>query len=244
MKKIVDYLVNTKKQKSETAVKISASFEHHDDIQAELDAWIDTRSFPQSNALNIEGYTAADIAKLAPFMDGVGVYNFLVTLRERPDNGKRIIAEGFPRKHMKILEFISTLDQRLITTQSAEKIEQIYGIKLKDGIKQVLSKNPEGIFFEKEDVLCLLSCEEIVNASQDMNVDFIKLKLIPVIDTGDNDYIVYDIEKSSWCKFNIVNGVKFKQRETFKEFFIRATLIRERKRHIFKNDATAPFQFF
>ncbi len=50
MKKIVDYLVNTKKQKPEVAVKISAPFEHHDDIRAELDTWIDTRSFPQSNA--------------------------------------------------------------------------------------------------------------------------------------------------------------------------------------------------
>jgi len=35
---------------------------------------------------------------LAPFMDGVGIYNFLITLRERPENAKRIIAEGFPRK--------------------------------------------------------------------------------------------------------------------------------------------------
>ncbi|MDR2344126.1 MAG: hypothetical protein LBD86_06320 [Spirochaetaceae bacterium] len=46
----------------------------------------------------VEGYTAEMIARLAPFMDGVGVYNFLVTLRERPDNGKRIIVAGFPRK--------------------------------------------------------------------------------------------------------------------------------------------------
>ena len=31
-------------------------------------------------------------------MDGVGIYNFMVSLRERPDKAKRIIAEGFPRK--------------------------------------------------------------------------------------------------------------------------------------------------
>lgn len=98
MEKIVDYLVNIKKQKPEAAAKISAPFEHHDDIRCELEEWIDTRNYPQSNALTIEGYSAADIAKLAPFMDGVGVYNFLITLRERPDNGKRIIVESFPRK--------------------------------------------------------------------------------------------------------------------------------------------------
>jgi len=96
--KIVNYLVNTRNQKQEVAVKIAASFEKHDDIRAELEKWIERQVYPQDNPLTIEGYTAEKISKLAPFMDGVGVYNFLVTLRERPDNGKRIIAEGFPRK--------------------------------------------------------------------------------------------------------------------------------------------------
>jgi hypothetical protein len=98
MEKIINYLANEGKQKPETAAKIAAPFERHDDIRAELEQWIETRSYPQDNPLTVEGYTADMIARLAPFMDGVGVYNFLVTLRERPDNGKRIIAQGFPRK--------------------------------------------------------------------------------------------------------------------------------------------------
>ena len=98
MEKIKDYLVNERKQKPEVAAKIASPFEKHDDIRAELEKWIEAREFPQDNPLTVEGYTAEMISRLAPFMDGVGVYNFLVTLRERPDNGKRIIAEGFPRK--------------------------------------------------------------------------------------------------------------------------------------------------
>jgi len=98
MKKIIDYLINERKQKSEVAEKITLPIEKHDDIRDELEQWIEKREYPQDNPLTIEGYTAAMISKLAPFMDGVGVYNFLVTLRERPDNGKRIIAEGFKRK--------------------------------------------------------------------------------------------------------------------------------------------------
>lgn len=31
-------------------------------------------------------------------MNGVGVYNFLVTLRDNPVLAKQTIAEGFPRK--------------------------------------------------------------------------------------------------------------------------------------------------
>ena len=98
MEKIIDYLINTRSQKPEIAAKVSLPLERHDDIRAELEKWIETREYPQDTPLAIEGYTAEMISKLAPFMDGVGVYNFMVTLRERPDNGKRIIAEGFPRK--------------------------------------------------------------------------------------------------------------------------------------------------
>jgi len=96
--KIVNYLINTRNQKPEVAAKVSMPFERHNDIRAELEGWIARQAYPQDNPLTIEGYTAASISKLAPFMDGVGVYNFMVTLRERPDNAKRIIAERFLRK--------------------------------------------------------------------------------------------------------------------------------------------------
>jgi hypothetical protein len=98
MEKIVNYLVNERGQKPQVAAKIAAPFEKHDDIHAELEKWIEQKEYPQENSLAIEGYSAEMISKLAPFMDGVGVYNFMVTLRERPENGKRIIAEGFTRK--------------------------------------------------------------------------------------------------------------------------------------------------
>lgn len=120
---------------------------------------------------------------------------------------------------MDIMDFLISLGQGSRDEQSAEKIEQVYGVRLKDDIKQVLSKKPEGIFFASDDILRLLSCEEIIDASRNMNVDFVGLKLIPIMDTGDNDYIVYDIEKRSWCKFNIVDNTKFKQRKSLKEFF-------------------------
>jgi hypothetical protein len=98
MEKIINYLVNERKQKPEVAAKISAPFAQHDDIRVELETWIERKEYTRENPLIIEGYSAEMISKLAPFMDGVGVYNFIITLRERPNNAKRIIAEGFPRK--------------------------------------------------------------------------------------------------------------------------------------------------
>ena len=98
MENIINYLVNMQNQKPEVAAKIASPFEKHSDIRTELEKWIELQKYPQDNPLIIEGYTAEAISKQAPFMDGVGVYNFMVTLRERPDNAKRIIAKGFPRK--------------------------------------------------------------------------------------------------------------------------------------------------
>ncbi|MCK9479926.1 MAG: hypothetical protein M0R40_10595 [Firmicutes bacterium] len=98
MEKIKNYLITVRKQKPEVVTKLTEKLQNHTDIRNELEKWIQTQAYTQDNPLVIEGYTAETIAKLAPFMDGVGVYNFMVTLRERPDNAKRIIAEGFPRK--------------------------------------------------------------------------------------------------------------------------------------------------
>jgi len=98
VEKIINYLVDERKQKPEVAQKIASAFEKHVDIRTELEKWIERREYPQNSPLMVEEYTAESISKLAPFMDGVGVYNFLITLRERPDNGKRIIASGFKRK--------------------------------------------------------------------------------------------------------------------------------------------------
>ena len=98
MEKILNYLINECSERPRVAIKLSSGFERHDDIRAELEAWIELRKFPKDNLVTVEGYTAKAISKLAPFMDGVGVYNFLITLRERPEDGKRIIAEGFKWK--------------------------------------------------------------------------------------------------------------------------------------------------
>jgi hypothetical protein len=98
MTRIKDYLINTKNMKPQMAEKISQPFEKHNDIRVELIQWIDTKTYPQENPITINGYTAEKISSLAPFMDGVGVYNFMITLRERPEKAEKIIANGFPRK--------------------------------------------------------------------------------------------------------------------------------------------------
>ena len=120
---------------------------------------------------------------------------------------------------MNIYEFFDQIDGQSINLQFIEQIEQLYEVELSDSIKKTLSVKPEGEFIESDDILRLLSHEEILDASQDLSVDFIKMKLIPILDTGDNDYIVFDLEGGFWYKFNIVDAVKYKQRQSLTEYF-------------------------
>jgi len=120
---------------------------------------------------------------------------------------------------MKIHDFINQVDNQSVNMPFIEKLEHSYGVKLIEYVGKVLSMNPNGEFFKSDDILKLLSHEEILKAPNELNVDFVGLKLIPILDTGDNDYIVFDIENNNWCKFNIVDSIKFKQRQSLGEFF-------------------------
>ena len=60
--------------------------------------YIQTGSFPTENAIRAENYTAQEIAAMAPRLKDVGIYVFLISLREDPVGAKEVIAEGFMRK--------------------------------------------------------------------------------------------------------------------------------------------------
>lgn len=97
MNKIMNYLLDTLNQTERAAKRNSAKLSKYDDIKLEFESWIDTQAY-SDDGIEIEGYNAAKISELAPFMNGVGVYNFLVTLRDNPVLAKQTIADGFPRK--------------------------------------------------------------------------------------------------------------------------------------------------
>jgi len=98
MELIRKHLIEEKKMPAVVADRTIAKLECHPDILTELKSWIVNRTYSSNNPVSVEGYTSADIVKLAPFMDGVGVFTFLASLREQPDKAKEQIAAGFPRK--------------------------------------------------------------------------------------------------------------------------------------------------
>ena len=74
------------------------SFEQNPDIAEEFIEWLNTGSYKKENPITVEGYSAQNIAEMAEFLDGAGAFNFLITLRERPEKGLEYIKTGFPRK--------------------------------------------------------------------------------------------------------------------------------------------------
>ena len=66
----------------------------YDDIAGEFGRWLDIRS-SEEGGVEVDGYRAQDIYEMAPMLDGIGVFNFLVTLRDDPEEGEKMIEEGF-----------------------------------------------------------------------------------------------------------------------------------------------------
>ena len=94
---IMDYLIETLKQKKILAERNFKRISEHKDIKAEFETCIKNNQIPE-DGITIGGYTAKDIRKLAPFMNYLGIYNFLVSLRIDPENAKKSIENGFKIK--------------------------------------------------------------------------------------------------------------------------------------------------
>ena len=98
MKTIREYLLIEKEMSEVVAVRTEKKIMKYDDICNEFEFWIKNKTYNANNPLAIGGYTAQDIYSLAPFMDGLGVFNFMVTLRDDPVKAKEYIEGGFKRK--------------------------------------------------------------------------------------------------------------------------------------------------
>ena len=95
---IMDYILKEKQMTEIVAVRTEKKFSKYDDIRKEFEYWIKNKTYNADNPLVVGGYSARDIYILAPFMDGLGVFNFMVTLREDPAKAKEYIDGGFKRK--------------------------------------------------------------------------------------------------------------------------------------------------
>ena len=98
VERVETYLIDDLGRTPEVATMVAGKFNNHADILTELLQWIDTKSLDFISPISVRGYTAKDIKEQAPFMNGVGLYSFLVTLREKPTQGEQIIKSKFTHR--------------------------------------------------------------------------------------------------------------------------------------------------
>ncbi len=84
--------------KPEMVEYYETSFKNHPDIRAEFEKWIATREYETENPIVVEGYTAKDISELAPFEPGIGVYTFMISLREEPEYAIAYIKKNYSKE--------------------------------------------------------------------------------------------------------------------------------------------------
>ena len=94
---IENYLISEQKVTGAVMLMLKDKILRYNDISDEFCQYLEQRNYDFEHPLTVEGYTAKQIHELAPFLEGIGVYNFLITLRENPERAKKYIEEGFPR---------------------------------------------------------------------------------------------------------------------------------------------------
>ena len=96
MEEIVKILTEKFGMNERTAKRNAAKLSKYDDIMQEFVSAIDG-DFPEDGII-VENYSAKDIHNMTDLLNKVGVYNFMVTLRDDPDTAKEIIKSGFKVK--------------------------------------------------------------------------------------------------------------------------------------------------
>ena len=67
----------------------------YDDIYDEFCYWLEKRDYNRENPIAVNGYTAKQIHELNPRFEGIGVYNFLIMLRDDFQRAKEYMESGF-----------------------------------------------------------------------------------------------------------------------------------------------------
>ena len=89
------YLVTELKVTGSQLFSMIDKIKKYNDIYDEFCYWLENRNYDIDNPVLVNGYTAKQIHELNPKFEGIGVYNFLITLREKPQQAEEYIKSGF-----------------------------------------------------------------------------------------------------------------------------------------------------
>lgn len=112
-------------------------------------------------------------------------------------------------------EYLRHLTNVKIDAKKVDEVASAYGTELPEVICKIVSDAKETIFFDDE--YRILSLDEIVEAENDLHVEFKEKGILPLVDCGENDFIVFHFNDGFWSTFNINDETVFRKRDCFEE---------------------------
>ena len=112
-------------------------------------------------------------------------------------------------------EYVKSLSGLKLDESLVAKVENVYGGSFPEMVKKVITSAEDTIFFD--DDYRVLSVSEMLDAEKDLHVDFKSKGVLPLVDCGDTDFIVYHFNDDIWSKFNIVDETIFKRKVSIDE---------------------------
>lgn len=102
-----------------------------------------------------------------------------------------------------------------------KRIEQKYSAPLPEDLIDLYHITSGGFLqMDQYDTWRLLDPEEILTAPDELQVDFVTQRKMPIVDCKDNDFICYDFDRKEYQLFNIVSEVDFDRAPVIITFFV------------------------
>ncbi len=108
-------------------------------------------------------------------------------------------------------EYMIQVEDLEINREKVAEVEKVYHTEFPLLVQAIISNMSQPLFLEDCRVLAY---SEIINASEDLKVDFVTNKMIPLVDCGENDFIVYHFDTKKWSMYNIIDNCAFMERES------------------------------
>ena len=117
------------------------------------------------------------------------------------------------------LEFITASQNATPNASLMEALKHKYSISFPESIGKILSALPQGGFLEGDDFCRVMSSSEIVSANETLHTDFVGKKLLPILDLGDNIFVVFDSNRQEFGRFSLNDELVYWRSCTLNDIF-------------------------
>ena len=118
-------------------------------------------------------------------------------------------------------EFMDSVKKAKVDGVVEQQIKDVYcKTEIPELILKIFSTYKKSELFDENESRTI-SLSELLCAEERIGVPFRSIQVIPVVDLGDNDYIVYDGKEKAWFVYNIVDEIFFDASASFEELFRR-----------------------